>query len=148
MCVSVQPHLKAAANIEIDGTEVSASTLHNTFDFDAECISQLDFTKPGAASDSALFWLLERSMESNDADTGIDPTRQTSRCAPDPPFRPKVPRTKQAKMKISDECPNSKVETASGLDKVAAVLNMKVLFLDEARPRPHVSARACVHGCL
>ena len=65
---------QAAANIEIEGTEISASTLHNTFDFDAECTSKLDFTKPG-------------------------------------------------------------------LDKVSAVLNMKVLFLDEAAVPLCVRAR-------
>ena len=47
LCVPrVRPSLKAAANIEIEGTEISASTLHNTFDLDAEGTSKLDFSKP------------------------------------------------------------------------------------------------------
>ena len=35
----------AAANIEEPGTSVSASTLHNTFGFDGEYESKLDFSK-------------------------------------------------------------------------------------------------------
>ena len=37
--------LVAAANIEEPGTIVSATTLHNTFGFDAEYESKLDFSK-------------------------------------------------------------------------------------------------------
>ena len=37
--------LVAAANIEEPGTIVSASTLHNTFGFDGEYESKLDFSK-------------------------------------------------------------------------------------------------------
>ena len=70
---------QAAANIEIEGTDISASTLHNAFDL-AEGKSNLDFSKPA-------------------------------------------------------------------LDKVAAVLNMKVLFLDEAAVRLCMSSRAGVRGC-
>ena len=76
----VRPSLQAAANIEIEGTDISASTLHNTFDIDAEGKPNLDFSKPA-------------------------------------------------------------------LDKVAAVLNMKVLFLDEAAVRLCMSSRAGVRGC-
>ena len=65
-CVCV---LEAAANIEIESTDVCAATLHNVFDLDADYKSNLDFSKPG-------------------------------------------------------------------VDKVKAILDMKVLFLDEARPRP------------
>ena len=66
-CRAAAPTGIAAANIEIDGTDICAATLHHVFDLDSECKSNLDFTKPGA-------------------------------------------------------------------DKVAAILRMKVLFLDEARP--------------
>ena len=72
--------LQAASNIEIDGTDISASTLHNAFDIDAEGKPNLDFSKPA-------------------------------------------------------------------LDKVAAVLNMKVLFLDEAAGPLCMSLRAGVRGC-
>ena len=77
-CVWHSP--QAAANIEIEGTDISASTLHNAFDLDAEGKANLDFSKPA-------------------------------------------------------------------LDKVAAVLNMKVLFLDEAAVRFCVSVSASVRGC-
>ena len=73
-CRAAAPTGIAAANIEIDGTDICAATLHNEFDLDSECKSNLDFTKPGA-------------------------------------------------------------------DKVAAILRMKVLFLDEARP----GQRDCIH---
>ena len=43
-CVCVP---EAAANIEIESTDVSAATLHNTFDLDADYKSNLDFSKPG-----------------------------------------------------------------------------------------------------
>ena len=76
----VRPSLQAAANIEIEGTDISASTLHNTFDIDAEGKPNLDFSKPT-------------------------------------------------------------------LDMVAAVLNMKVLFLDEVPVRLYASVHASVHGC-
>ena len=72
--------LQAASNIEIDGTDISASTLHNAFDIDAEGKPNLDFSKPA-------------------------------------------------------------------LDKVAAVLNMKVLFLDEAAGPLCMPLRAGVRGC-
>ena len=65
-CVCV---LEAAANIEIESTDVCAATLHNVFDLDADYKSNIDFLKPG-------------------------------------------------------------------VDKVRSILDMKVLFLDEARPPP------------
>ena len=68
MCECVWGLSKAAANIEIESTDVCAATLHSTFDLDENYQSKLDFTK-------------------------------------------------------------------LGVDKVSAILNMKVLFLDEARPR-------------
>jgi hypothetical protein len=43
--LSRQAMLVAAANIEEPGTSVSATTLHNTFGFDGECESKLDFSK-------------------------------------------------------------------------------------------------------
>ena len=36
---------QAASNIEIESTDVSAATLHNTFDLDADYKSNLDFSK-------------------------------------------------------------------------------------------------------
>ena len=36
----------AAANIEIDGTDICAATLHSVFDLDGKYESKLDFTKP------------------------------------------------------------------------------------------------------
>ena len=36
----------AAANIEIEGTDVQATTIHNLFDLDSEFKSKLDFAKP------------------------------------------------------------------------------------------------------
>ena len=39
------PHRIAAANIEIEGTDVCALTLHALFDLDAELQSRLDLTK-------------------------------------------------------------------------------------------------------
>ena len=42
---SHQATVVAAANIEEPGTIVSASTLHNTFGFDGEYESKLDFSK-------------------------------------------------------------------------------------------------------
>ena len=38
----------AASNIEIEGTSVSATTLHAMFDFDTELTSKLDFSKGNA----------------------------------------------------------------------------------------------------
>ena len=35
----------AAANIEIEKTDVGATTIHNVFDFDGEYKSRLDFSK-------------------------------------------------------------------------------------------------------
>ena len=80
-CRAAAPTGIAASNIEIDGTEICAATLHNVFGLDSECSSSLDFTKPG-------------------------------------------------------------------VDKVAAILKMKVLLLDEARPRSRNRTRVCVHVCI
>ena len=38
----------AASNIEIEGTSVSATTLHAMFDFDTELTTKLDFAKGDA----------------------------------------------------------------------------------------------------
>ena len=35
----------AAANVEIEKTDVAATTIHNTFEFDGEYKSRLDFSK-------------------------------------------------------------------------------------------------------
>ena len=44
----------AAANVEIEGTQVSATTVHNLFDFNNERVSQLDFSKVTQAKVAAL----------------------------------------------------------------------------------------------
>ncbi len=45
------------ANIEVEGTQVGASTLHNTFDFDGSHESKLDFSKRTAERVNALIAL-------------------------------------------------------------------------------------------
>ena len=47
----------AAANVEIEGTQVSATTVHNLFDFNSEHVSQLDFSKVTQAKVAALIQL-------------------------------------------------------------------------------------------
>ena len=47
----------AAANIEIDGTGVSAATIHNVFDLDSDYKSSLDFSKPSVEKVGALLGL-------------------------------------------------------------------------------------------
>ena len=44
-CKAAAPTGIAAANVEIEGTPVSASTIHNVFDLDTEFNSKLDFAK-------------------------------------------------------------------------------------------------------
>ena len=44
----------AAANIEIDGTDICAATLPSVFDLDGAYKSKLDFTKPGADKVAAI----------------------------------------------------------------------------------------------
>ena len=46
-----------AANIDIEKTDVSASTIHNTFDFDGEYKSRLDFAKLTSAKVADLMML-------------------------------------------------------------------------------------------
>ena len=46
-----------AANIEIEKTEVSATTIHNTFDFDGEYKSRLDLSKLTSAKVADLMML-------------------------------------------------------------------------------------------
>ena len=46
-CKAAAPTGIAAANIEIDGTDICAATLHSVFDLDGKYESNLDFTKPG-----------------------------------------------------------------------------------------------------
>ena len=78
-CKAAAPTGIAAANIEIDGTDICAATLHSVFDMDSHYKSNLDFAKPG-------------------------------------------------------------------VDKVAAILNMKVLFIDEAQLRScDRNVLRCVH---
>ena len=56
-CKSAPPTGIAAANIEIDGTAVSAATLHNVFDLGSDYVSKLDFTKPGLEKVGAILSL-------------------------------------------------------------------------------------------
>ena len=44
-CKAAAPTGIAAANVEIEGTDVSASTIHTLFDLDTEFKSKLDFAK-------------------------------------------------------------------------------------------------------
>ena len=47
----------AAANIELEGTNVGASTIHNMFDFDGSYESKLDFSKTSTDRVRALLSL-------------------------------------------------------------------------------------------
>ena len=49
-CLAAAPTGIAAANIEIDGTDICAATLHSVFDLDGA----FDFTKPGADKCAAI----------------------------------------------------------------------------------------------
>jgi hypothetical protein len=53
-CLAAAPTGIAAANIEIDGTDICAATLHSVFDLDGKYESKLDFTKPGADKVAAI----------------------------------------------------------------------------------------------
>ena len=44
-CTAAVPTDIAAANVEIEGTDVSAVTIHTLFDLDTEFKSKLDFAK-------------------------------------------------------------------------------------------------------
>ena len=44
-CLAAAPTGIAAANIEIDGTDICAATLHSVFDLDGKYESKLDCTK-------------------------------------------------------------------------------------------------------
>ena len=46
-CKAAAPTGIAAANIQVEGTDVHAATLHNVFDLDSTYQSSLDFTKTG-----------------------------------------------------------------------------------------------------
>ena len=46
-CRAAAPTGIAAANIEVEGTDVFATTIHNMFDLNPEYESTLDFTKDG-----------------------------------------------------------------------------------------------------
>ena len=47
-CVAAAPTGIAAANIELEGSEIHAATLHAVFDLDSSYNSSLDFTKLGS----------------------------------------------------------------------------------------------------
>ena len=53
-CLAAAPTGIAAANIEIEGTDVCAATMHSVFDLDGEYESKLDFTKPGIDKVAAI----------------------------------------------------------------------------------------------
>ncbi len=44
-CRAAAPTGIAAANIEVEGTDIAATTVHNLFDFDGDYTTKLDFTK-------------------------------------------------------------------------------------------------------
>ena len=54
MCECVWGLPKAAANIEIELTDVCAATLHTTFDLDADYKSNLDLSKPKVHKASSI----------------------------------------------------------------------------------------------
>ena len=47
VCVCVESLVRACIVLEVEGTDVFASTLHNVFDLDSAYNSNLDFTKTG-----------------------------------------------------------------------------------------------------
>lgn len=53
-CLAAAPTGIAAANIEIDGTDICAASLHSVFDLDGKYESKLDFTMPGADKVAAI----------------------------------------------------------------------------------------------
>ena len=53
-CLAAAPTGIAAANIEIEGTDICAATLHSVFDLDGKYESKLDFTKPGIDKVAAI----------------------------------------------------------------------------------------------
>ena len=53
-CLAAAPTGIAAANIEIEGTDICAATLHSVFDLDGKYESKLDFTKPGLDKVAAI----------------------------------------------------------------------------------------------
>ena len=54
---SAAPTGIAAANVEIEGTDVSATTVHNLFEFDQDYTTKLDFSKVTHAKVAALIKL-------------------------------------------------------------------------------------------
>ena len=53
-CLAAAPTGIAASNIEAEGTDICAATLHSVFDLDGKYESKLDFTKPGADKVAAI----------------------------------------------------------------------------------------------
>ena len=53
-CLAAAPTGIAAANIEIEGTDICAATLHSVFDLDGKYESKLDFSKPGIDKVAAI----------------------------------------------------------------------------------------------
>ena len=64
-CLAAAPTGIAAANIEIDGTDICAATLHSVFDLDGAYKSKLDFTKPGADKVAAILKMKAFRMSCN-----------------------------------------------------------------------------------
>ena len=60
-CKAAAPTGIAAANIEIEGTNICAATLHNVFDLDSEYKSSLDFSKPSL--DKAAHFFIEQARQ-------------------------------------------------------------------------------------
>ena len=46
--------MKRSAWVEVEGTEIGAATIHNTFDLDGEFQTKLDFSKPTQEKVAAL----------------------------------------------------------------------------------------------
>ena len=74
-CKAAAPTGIAAANIEIESTDICAATLHSVFDLDAEYQSSLDFSKPGLDKVSAILKMKARRVVRKLMSCSV-PTRQ------------------------------------------------------------------------
>ena len=69
-CKAAAPTGIAAANIEIEGTNICAATLHNVFDLDSEYKSNLDFSKP-SLDNAAPFFCGEATQQQHTRNTKV-----------------------------------------------------------------------------
>jgi len=65
----------AAANVEIEGCNVSATTIHNLFDLDGNLTSKLDFSKANVEKVAVLVQMQVLFL---------DEARRSDRCVADP----------------------------------------------------------------